>query len=94
MVRKRTAKSKTKAKTRPVKKTVKPVKAPAKGVAARVNTCYIGRNPTTGGYSVACDSPGESGTGNLIKAGFTQIVFSGTWAQCAAKMHEWGVPGW
>jgi len=88
MVKKRTVKSKTKAKTRPARKTAKPVKADAKG------PCYIGRNPTTDRYSVACDSPGESGMGNLIKAGFTQIVFSGTWAQCVAKMHEWGVPGW
>jgi hypothetical protein len=59
-----------------------------------MNTCYVGYNRTTSTYSVACDSPGESGTFKLAKSGFTEIVFSGTWDQCAAKMQELGVPGW
>lgn len=59
-----------------------------------MNTCHVGYNPATGGYSVACDSPGEPGTHKLAKSGFIQIVFSGTWDQCAAKMREFGAPEW
>ena len=56
---------------------------------------WVGYNTMTGRYSVAFDSPGGSGMGTLIQAGYTVMVLGPTtWDGATGYLKSVGAPGW
>jgi hypothetical protein len=68
--------------------------APTGGVTLS-NNAWIGQHPTTRLFSIAFDSPGVSGPGILIKAGYSNIVRGPTnWTDATTFLKSIGAPGW
>jgi len=65
------------------------------GGGVLTNNAHVGYHPITGRYSIAFDSPGVSGTGILIQAGYSIIVLGPTnWTTAVSYLKGIGAPGW
>ena len=87
------------ARTPPVVVPIAPaVASPIPTVPAGVtltNGAWVARNPLTGMYSVAFDSPGFSGSGILLQAGYTNVVLGPTnWIDARTYLKSIEAPGW
>jgi hypothetical protein len=58
-------------------------------------SAWVGYNSLTKTYSVAFDSPGVSGPGILIRAGYDSMVLGPTdWTSAVSYQKSVGAPGW